>query len=85
MASKEEQLEAMAGLTEGDPFAGGPEEPGEVLCQVCDTYIDDSTGQPLEPVTEETVAAVREYMNAAGQAEEGGVMLDLSAPPAPPV
>lgn len=59
----------------GDLLGGGlPEAPPGVLCRVCDTQLDPD-GQPLEPVTERTVAAVREYMSSAGQAEEGGVAL----------
>lgn len=53
------------------------EPPGanSVMCRVCDVTIDAETGDPLEPVTQDAVSAVQEYLQTSGQAEEGGVAL----------
>ncbi len=46
-----------------------------IRCRVCDVEIDSTTGEALSPVTPDNVAAVRQYMTAAGAAEEGGIPL----------
>lgn len=69
---KEDQLAALGGLLEGGGFGSGD----QVLCRVCDVTIDTQTGDPLEPVTQQNLEAVRQYLSEAGQAEEGGVALD---------
>lgn len=66
---------AMGDLIDGGGAGLVPGAGNEVLCTVCDTVIDATTGEPLEPVTMETVEAVRQYLNEAGQNEEGGVAL----------
>lgn len=78
MTDKNTQLAALAAAAEGGfsaPLGGPPDAPGEVLCRVCDTYIDAATGNPTEPVGPQNVEAVRQYISEAGQAEEGGVAL----------
>ena len=54
----------------------GPLGPADtVLCRVCDAEIDAATGDPVEEVTQDNVAAVQQYLHSSGQNEEGGVAL----------
>lgn len=70
-------MDALGGMLDGGGEGLVPGGGDQVLCTVCDTVIDTQTGEPLEPVTMQNVEAVRQYMSEAGQAEEGGVQLDV--------
>lgn len=77
MPDRQATLEMMGGMLEQDsmPFSA---QADAVTCRACRLPIDRATGDPLQPVTQDNVEAVRKYMQESGQAELGGRQLETS-------
>lgn len=74
----EQEMAALEDLAaEGGPAAA----PGEVVCRACGVAIDDTTGEPVEPVTPENVAQVQEYAAQSSPAEGAPVEAEMGGIP----